>query len=88
MRVLAMNLTDTGFKLSFPKPLSKVTAENFAFQRYYYKYHQGYGSPQIGKEPIKVTALNLAPDRKSVSIDLEKLNPGYVYQLNLKNVTA
>ncbi len=88
MSVLAMNLTNSGFKLSFTKPLSKVTAENFAFQRYYYKYHQSYGSPQLGKELIKVTNLNLAPDRKSVSIDLEKLNPGYVYQLNLKNVTA
>jgi len=88
MSVLSMNLTDTGFKLSFTKPLSKVAKENFAFQRYYYKYHQSYGSPQLGKEPIKVTALNLAPDGKSVSLDLEKLNPGYVYQLNLNNLTA
>ena len=88
MSVLAMKLTDTGFKLTFTKPLSKVTAENFDFQRYYYKYHQSYGSPQLGKEPIKITTLNLAPDRKTISINLEKLNPGYVYQLNLKNVTA
>ncbi len=71
MSVLSMNLTDTGFKLSFTKPLSKVAKENFAFQRYYYKYHQSYGSPQLGKEPIKVTALNLAPDGKSVFLDLE-----------------
>ena len=88
MSVLAMKLTDTGFKLSFTKPLSKITVENFDFQRYYYKYHQSYGSPQLGKEPIKVTTLNLSPDKKTISIGLEKLNPGYVYQLNLKNVTA
>ena len=88
MSVSAMKLTQAGFKLSFTKPLSKVTAENFVFQRYYYKYHQSYGSPQLGRESIKITTLNLAPDRKSVSIGLEKLNPGYIYQLNLKNVTA
>ncbi|MDP6793942.1 MAG: CBM35 domain-containing protein, partial [Verrucomicrobiota bacterium] len=88
MSVSAMNLTQAGFKLSFTKPLSKVAAENFAFQRYYYKYHKNYGSPQLGRESIKITALNLAPDRESVSIDLEKLNPGYIYQLDLKNVTA
>ena len=88
MSVSAMNLTQAGFKLSFTKPLSDVTAGNFAFQRYYYKYHQNYGSPQLGTEPIKITALNLASDRKTVSIELEKLNPGYIYQLDLRNVTA
>ncbi len=88
MSVSAMKLTETGFKLSFTKPLARAAVENFVFQRYYYKYHQSYGSPQLGKEPIKVTNLKLASDGKSVSINLEKLNPGYVYQLNLKNITA
>ena len=88
MSVSAMKLTETGFKLSFTKPLARPAVENFVFQRYYYKYHQSYGSPQLGKEPIKVTNLKLASDGKSVSINLEKLNPGYVYQLNLKNITA
>ncbi len=88
MSISAMKLTQTGFNLSFTKPLAKATAENFIFQRYYYKYHQIYGSPQLGKEPIKVTAIKLDPDGKSISIDLEKINPGYVYQLDLKNITA
>ena len=88
MSVSTMNLTDTGFKLTFTKPLTKVTAENFAFHRYYYKYHQSYGSPQLGREPINVMSVKPSKDGKSVSIDLEKLNPGYVYQLDLKNVTA
>ena len=88
MSLSAMNLNQTGFKLTFTKPLAKVGTENFAFQRYYYKYHQGYGSPQLDKEPIKVTNLKLSPDGKSVSINLDKLNPGYVYQLNLKNITS
>ena len=88
MSVSTMNLTDTGFKLTFTKPLAKVTAENFAFQRFYYKYHQSYGSPQLDREPINVMSVKPSKDGKSVSIDLEKLNPGYVYQLDLKNVTA
>ena len=88
MSLSAMNLNQTGFKLTFTKPLAKVGTENFAFQRYYYKYHRGYGSPQLGKEPIKVTNLKLSPDGKSVSLSLDKLNPGYVYQLNLKNITS
>ena len=88
MSVSVMKLTQTGFNLKFTKPLAQAASENFVFQRYYYKYHQSYGSPQLGKEPIKVTAVKLSKDGKSVSIDLEKLNPGYVYQLDLKNITT
>ena len=88
MSVSSMELTQTGFNLRFTKPLAQVASENFVFQRYYYKYHQSYGSPQLGKELVKVTAVKLSKDGKSVSIDLEKLNPGYVYQLDLKNITA
>jgi hypothetical protein len=88
MSVSSMELTETGFNLRFTKPLAQVASENFVFQRYYYKYHQSYGSPQLGKELVKVTALKLSKDGKSVSIALEKLNPGYVYQLDLKNITA
>ena len=88
MSVSSMELTETGFKLSFTKPLAQAALENFVFQRYYYKYHQSYGSPQLGKEMINDTAMKLSKDSKSVSINLEKLHPCYVYQLNLKNVTA
>ena len=88
MSLSRMKLTRTGFQLTFTKPLAKVAAENFAFQRYYYKYHQGYGSPQLGRELVMVTALKLSDNGKSVSIDLAKLNPGYIYQLDLKNITA
>jgi glucose/arabinose dehydrogenase len=88
MSIAAMNLTKSGFNLTFTKSLAKVSTESFAFQRYYYKYHRGYGSPQLGKEPIKVTHLKLSPDGKSVSLSLDKLNPGYVYQLTLKKITS
>ena len=88
MSVSAFKLSQTFLHLSFSNPLARAAVENFVFQRYYYKYHQSYGSPQLGKEPVKVTAVKLSKDGKSVSIDLEKLNPGYVYQLDLKNITA
>lgn len=88
MEISGMKLTERGFDLTFTHPLSQVEAAQFEFQRYFYKYHQSYGSPQLGKEPIAVTALETGKNGRTVSLALDKLNPGYVYQLNLKNVTA
>ena len=88
MELTGMKLTERGFDLTFTHPLGNVEATQFEFQRYYYKYHQSYGSPQLGKEAIDVTALEMGKNGKTVSLALDKLNPGYVYQLTLKNVTA
>ena len=88
MELAGMKLTERGFDLTFTHPLGNVEATQFEFQRYYYKYHQSYGSPQLGKEAIGVTALEVGKNGKTVSLALDKLNPGYVYQLTLKNVTA
>ena len=88
MELTGMKLTERGFDLTFTHPLGNVEATQFEFQRYYYKYHQSYGSPQLGKEAIGVTALEVGKNGKTVSLALDKLNPGYVYQLTLKNVTA
>ena len=88
MELTGMKLTERGFDLTFTHPLGNVEATQFEFQRYYYKYHQSYGSPQLGKEAIDVTALEVGKNGKTVSLALDKLNPGYVYQLTLKNVTA
>ena len=88
MELVGMKLTKRGFDLTFTHPLGNVEAAQFEFQRYYYKYHQSYGSPQLGKEAIAVTTLEMDKNGKTVSLALDKLNPGYVYQLTLKNVTA
>ena len=81
MELTGMKLTERGFDLTFTHPLGNVEATQFEFQRYYYKYHQSYGSPQLGKEAIGVTALEVGKNGKTVSLALDKLNPGYVYQL-------
>ena len=80
-----MKLTERGFDLTFTHPLGNVEATQ-EFQRYYYKYHQSYGSPQPGKEAIDVTALEMCKNGKTVSLALDKLNPA-THQLTLKNVT-
>lgn len=89
--LLAMSLTKTGFDLTFTQPLDEAQAQqvaNYAFRRYYYKYHRDYGSPETDVAPVPVTSATLSPDRKTVSLTLADLRPGYVYELTMGALTA
>ena len=88
MELADMKLTERGFDLTFTHPLGNVEATQFEFQRYYYKYHQSYGSPQLGKEAVQITDLKLLRGARTLMIYLDKLTPGYVYQLDLNNIVA
>lgn len=82
--IMAMNLTKTGFDLTFTLPLNEDAAKdlaNYKFKRYYYEYHQAYGSKQFDLQEIPVKNLKLSADRKKVSIELADMKAGYVYEL-------
>jgi len=86
MDVLKMNLTDDGFKLTFTKPLALgrgITPNDYTFTNYHYEYHQAYGSNKFDVKPIKVTAVMVSADHKEVTLHLEKMQPGYVYALQI-----
>ncbi len=86
-----VRLTKNGFDLTFTQPLDEAQAQqvaNYAFRRYYYKYHQAYGSPETDITPVPVTSATLSPDRKTISLALADLRPGYVYELTMGPLTA
>ena len=81
-----MKLTPTGFALTFTQPLDAATAKqvaNFQFKRYYYEYHEAYGSKQFDVQPVAVTNAELSPDGKTVTLKLAELKAGYIYELEL-----
>ncbi len=87
--IMAMNLTKTGFDLTFSMPINKQMAEdlkNYVFRRYYYEYHQAYGSKQFGIKDIPVTNIRVSEDGKKVSLELAELKAGYVYELRLGDI--
>ncbi|MCW9706366.1 DUF7133 domain-containing protein [Fodinibius salsisoli] len=91
MEVKKMSLTKEGFELTFTKPVNAQVAnnpENYHFERYYYKYNQAYGSDRYGIETIKVTDAKVADDDKSVRLTLEKLDTGFIYDLQLKEFAS
>jgi len=90
MEIYTMNLTTDGFDLTFTQNLdsSALDIGNYEFKRYYYEYHEKYGSPKMDLHEVAVTHIKLDPSEKKVSLVLDSLVPGYVYELNLKNLKA
>lgn len=89
--VYSMNLTKDGFDLTFTQPLDVKTAEkieNLQLRRYYYEYHKKYGSDQFGVEKLSITNIRISDDKKKLSIKLDDLKPGYIYELRLNHVTS
>ena len=84
MDILRMRLTKTGFELTFTRPVDLQTArspETYSIIHYYYRYHGQYGSPKTDIAPVKVTGIDVSSDGLRVSLKLEKLIPGRIYEL-------
>lgn len=91
MDILNMNLTEEGFKLTFTRPLADSVGndpEDYQFTRYYYEYHQKYGSDRMDTQPVPVTSVKVSRNRKEVFLQLEELVPGYVYDLQVDSLTS
>lgn len=96
MDVYTMNLTSNGFDLTFTQPVDKIAAtdpKNYNFRHYYYKYQRktknegADKSTQMDIQSVMVTQIKISPDQKKVSITLDSLKPGYVYELKLGDIT-
>lgn len=96
MDVYTMNLTSNGFDLTFTQPVDKIAAtdpKNYNFRHYYYKYQRksknegADKSTQMDIQSVMVTQIKISPDQKKISITLDSLKPGYVYELKLGDIT-
>lgn len=75
-----------GFKVTFTKPVDVATGrstESYRIKAFTHPYHGGYGGPEIEEHEPAVTAVSLAEDGLSASVTLEKLERGFVYELDL-----
>jgi hypothetical protein len=89
--VLGLHLTPTGFEFTFTRPLDAASAlrpEAFGGRRYYYLYQEDYGSPRVDIHPLRVSHLALSPDGCRVSLDVEALQAGYIYEFDLNGLKA
>jgi glucose/arabinose dehydrogenase len=87
--VLKMNLTKTGFEITFTKPVEASSASDpaaYKFRRYYYEYHAEYGSKEFDLKDVPVKSVTLSADRKRVSVELEELIPWRIYEMHLGSI--
>ena len=87
--IYSMHLTAQGFDLTFTQPLddpSALNPDNYKFRRYYYEYHKNYGSARMDEKAVTVTGIKISGDHRKVSLILDSLQQGYVYQLNVGDI--
>ncbi|MGC6564363.1 MAG: DUF7133 domain-containing protein [Akkermansiaceae bacterium] len=89
--VASMNLTKTGFRFTFTKPVDPKIAGDpkaWPFKRYYYQYHKSYGSPQMDLAPVAVESVNVSPDGKVVEVRLEELKAWHIHEVTIQGMKA
>jgi len=97
MDVYRMSLTKNGFDVIFTRPLDPAIALNknhYRIRHYHYAYRKKpFDEPidhsqQSNVQPIGIKELHLSEDGKTVSMELDSLKAGYVYELELNNITS
>ena len=72
--------------MTFTVPMDRDSVSNpnhFSTKLYTYKYHQGYGSPQVSKETRKPTKISVSEDARTINLEYDEMTPRRVYEFNL-----
>jgi hypothetical protein len=91
LEIHAMKLTKAGFDLTFTKPLDPATAQRLAAYNlvsFTYNYWGTYGSPETDPRGEKIQRAELSNDRRTVSLSVNNLRRGRVYELRLVDVRS
>lgn len=83
--------TASGFTLEFTQPLSAAEAGragNYSLVSFRRIATPAYGGSDIDRQPSRVRAVRVSPDRRSVSLEVEPLRPGFVYEFQLRSSLA
>ena len=86
-----ITIDPNGFNVTFTRPVDPATgslADSFVVKSFTHPYGGGYGGTEIEQKQIAVTAVALAEDGLSASITLEKLEKGFVYELDLATLRS
>jgi len=89
--ILTMRLTETGFDLTFTKPLDEATASKLSAYNllsFTYNYWKTYGSPEVDGKAEKIQSLSLSDGGRKVSLRVDGFRRGRVYELNLNGVKS
>ncbi|HUE74822.1 MAG TPA: c-type cytochrome [Pirellulaceae bacterium] len=63
-------------------------AANYSISSYRRESTPAYGGPDLDRRIEKVANVNVSPDRRRATLKLAELREGFVYELQVKNLTA
>lgn len=89
MEILRMHLTTKGFDLTFTQPVSAdsvLDKARYSLRHYRYKYSSHYGSDQFDLANVGIRSIALSEDHKTVSLTLDSLRAGLIYELTLHGI--
>lgn len=88
MEMKQVNLTRTGFRITFTKPVDREAAakpETYAIKHWGYLYRADYGSPKVAETSVTPTKVTVSADAQVVDIELPLLAEK-VYQITLPSL--
>lgn len=91
MEILRMHLTSTGFALTFTQPVTADSAlekTHYSLRHYRYQYSARYGSDQFDVRNVGIQSVQLSKDHQTVSLTLDSLQAGLIYELTLHGITG
>ncbi len=96
MDVHTMSLTNKGFDLTFTQPVDESATKlaNYKIRRYRYEYkkkdiEEGVDvANQVDVQDIPIVNTKLSNDRKNVSLAIDDLKPGFIYELKLGDIKS
>ncbi len=91
LEIHSVELSRSGFDLTFTKPLDVATAERtaaYSVQSYTYHYWSTYGSPELDRQPVAIDHVTVSEDARRVSLAVTGLKKGHVYEIHLDGVRS
>ena len=79
-----MRIKPDGWELTFTKEVDPETAgdpDSYQMNTWTYIYQAAYGSPEVDKTTATIKSAKVSPDRKSVRLKVDGINPGHVHHL-------
>lgn len=91
-----MKLSKTGFELNFTEPITEATLDSATFhlRHYYYDYYKKALTEPVDKaiqldvKDVAIEQESLSSDGKTLSLSIDVLKPGYIYELKLDNLKS
>lgn len=91
VEIHSMRLAPRGFRLRFTsamQPAAAADRANYHLSRFRYVYHQHYGSPRVDHTPVDVLEARLNPSGDEVDLVVDRLEPGFIYELQLDGLVS